>query len=72
MAKQTSSMIVEQYFNHNYTKDQPKDPKDNPERIYKVLKTVNTLVEEIGATITPARVQELIDQGINVTVQPVK
>lgn len=37
---------------------------------YRVVKTRNTLVPRVGAVLTERQVAELIELGIDVTVQP--
>lgn len=69
MAKQ--SITVAQHWNPEYNSTKPEGP-DNREHSFSVEKTVNTLIEPIGKYITKDRVQDLIDNGIDVTVLPVK
>lgn len=70
MAKQTQSIVVEQYYNPKFNSTQPVD-KVNCEYVYKVLKTVNTIQVAIGQRLNPTQLQSLIASDINVTVQPV-
>lgn len=70
MAKQT--VTVTQFYNPKYDAGKPDDGESNAEYVYKVERTTNTLVVKIGQSLTPSRVQGLIDQDIGVTVVPVK
>ena len=69
MAKSNQSVVVTQQMNLKYNDKDAKHPTLNPEYLYIVKKTVNTLVVEIGMKLTPQVVQNLIDDGINVTIQ---
>lgn len=66
------SIVVTQYHNPKHNPEQKADQQDNPTFLYHVEKTVNTLIVTINEYLTPARVQGLIDSGINVTIQQVK
>lgn len=71
MAKQLQqTMVVSQYCNPKFNTVNPRP--ENPELMYKVEKTINTLAATIGERLTPTQVQVFIDGGVSVTVQPVK
>lgn len=72
MAKKTQSIVVEQYHNSKFNDTLPKDRHTNPEFNYRVMQTTNTIVVNINEWLAAGRVQELIDQGINVTVKGIK
>lgn len=65
-------VYVLQYCNPKRDSNLPPDSETNPAYIYEVTKTVNTIVEALGNCITPARLEGLIAQGIEVTVDRVK
>ena len=72
MTAKRQSLTISQCFNPKHTAQQPKDEAENPMYVYQVEKAVNTLIEPISAWLTPARVKELMDRGIEVTIVPVK
>lgn len=68
MAKSPAqSITVDQWRNPKWDPMKPSGP-DNPDWTYCVSKTVNTIEVFIGQYLEPARLQELIDKGINVSV----
>jgi hypothetical protein len=69
-AKQSVTVI--QLFNPRFNSTKPKDDAENPEHGYKVKKTVNTMRVKIGQYLRPSEVQQLIDNDVTVTIQPVK
>ena len=69
---QQQSIVVSQYHNPKYNPEQGEDKVNNPKMVYNVEKAVNTLVVSCNDYLTPARVQDLIDNGISVTIQKVK
>lgn len=62
-----TDIIVTQHRNHNYGAAR-EDGTREPEYLYEVEKTVNTLVENLGTMINKDRINDLISIGINVTV----
>lgn len=71
MASAVRSLVVEQRFNPKFASDHSDSPS-NPELLYYVVKAVNVLKPRIGAYLSAWEVSDLIKDGINVTVQPVK
>lgn len=71
MAAKTS-ITVFQVRNLKFDQNKPKGGTENPEFMYYAQKTVNTLIVHIGQHLTPDHVQDLINQGHNVTIEPVK
>lgn len=57
-----ATVTVAQVFNPNCN-----SPQD-PQHVWKVTKTVNTMVVQIGQNLDKAETQTLIDDGITVNV----
>lgn len=68
----SKSMVVAQHFNPKFNPHIAEDASTNCEHIYKVESLRNTLVEPIGKWLNKARLQDLIDDGIDVSVVPIK
>ncbi len=66
-----TSITVSQHFNRCYKQGMPTDGII-PEYLYKVEKTVNTMIVKIGEEIPPQLLQDLINANHNVTIVPVK
>ena len=75
MASPKQSIVVEQYFNPKFDTSKPKaceEYPDNHEYVYRIERAVNYLGHAISDKLTAVQLQQLIDSGITVTVQPVK
>lgn len=70
MSKQ--SITVTQMSSGSYDANKPEDNSTNAKHTYYVEKCVNTLVVKCKQYLTPDRVQDLIDSGIDVTIIQVK
>lgn len=57
------SMTVEQTQDFNYETHTVK-------KVYRVIKLVNMLDEPIDAILSPTRLKDLIESGVNVTIIP--
>lgn len=80
-SKPKVSVTLSQHYNYDYTAPEyckPEDGRDygneqyTAEHLFQVERTVNTLSPAIGKSLLPSQVQALIDQGIQVTIQPVR
>jgi len=69
-----ASIIVTQFCNPKYDENQPKNSETNPEKIYYVERTVNTLCVTLGRrTEMKTRVVDLIqchNEGQNMNTDP--
>ena len=72
MAKGQATITCCQMFNPKFDQNKKSDDFDNAKHVFKVERMTNTLEVHIGEYLRPARVQGLIDAGVNVTIQPVK
>lgn len=71
MAKK-ASVTVSQVFNGKYDSTKPDHTTENPQHIYRVEKTVNTIQVKIGEYLPPSKITSLIESDVDVTVVPVK
>ena len=66
------SVTVSQWFNPKFNDHLPVDSTENYEHGFKVERAMNWLVEPIGKWLSPSRLQEIINAGVDVSIIPVK
>ena len=66
------SVVITQGCNPKFDANKTRDGTTNPEYLYRVEKTINTLRVKIGQWLTPTEVEDLIAMDVNITVGPLK
>lgn len=66
------SVVVEQHVNPTFSDDEPANKTNNPRYFYRVVSTVNTIKVSIGEKLTPWNIDELISEGVQVTIKAPK
>jgi hypothetical protein len=64
-------LTLEAHHNPQYDFSQPRSMHNEP-YLYRVVKAQNTVACDIHQTLTKQQVQDYIDNGLDVTVQPAK